>query len=44
MTLAQVAALIDGECRFHDPKGSASPRAEAGTLTDLAMFAAMKVG
>ena len=45
MTLAQVAALVDGERRFHDPKaGSASSRAEQGTVADLAMFAAMKVG
>ena len=44
MTLAQVAALIDGERRFHDPKaGSASSRADEGSLTDLAMFARMKV-
>lgn len=45
MTLAQVAALIDGERRFHDPKaGSDSARSDEGTLTDLAMFAKMRVG
>ena len=45
MTLGQVAALIDGEHRFHYPKaGSASSRAEEGTVADLAMFAKMKVG
>ena len=45
MTLAQVAALIDAEHRYHDPKaGSASARASEGTVADLAMFATMKVG
>ncbi len=43
MTLAQVAALIDGERQYHDPKGSGSSRADEGTLTDLAMFASMRV-
>ncbi len=43
MTLAQVGALIDGERRFHDPKGSTSARADEGTLTDLMMFGSMKV-
>ena len=43
MTLGQVGALIDGEQHFHDPKGSASSRADEGTMADLVMFAAMKV-
>jgi hypothetical protein len=44
MTLAQVAALIDGERRFHDPKaGSGSSRADTGTAVDLMMLSRMRV-
>lgn len=40
MTLAQVSALFDGERRYHDPKATSSK--QQGTLTDLAMFGALK--
>lgn len=43
MTLAQLSSLFDAERRFNDPKGQA-PQGDPGTLTDLALFASMKVG